>query len=281
MKGLTRGNKMNEINSSSSILQRSLALSMDEQMRAIVKISAGKKTDSIENAAEQMIADQAEIQASGAAQASQNVQDGLNMLQTAEGDLGGINDNLQKIRELSLQASNGTYGDKEKEAIRSQIESLTGEIDRISKTSSFNGKALLDGSNSGLTIQSGGNSGSDNQVQIDDPLSSASASALGLPTGDDLKTAISNGGMLDKVDEALKTVSQRRSSIGAISNTLEGSINSLSIRHENMSAVESRIRDVDVAAETSKLTQNQILSSSSAALLAQANQSPANAITLL
>ncbi|HBH17618.1 MAG TPA: flagellin, partial [Cyanobacteria bacterium UBA9579] len=188
--------------------------------------------------------------------------------------------------ELTVQAANGTNGEAERDAIKSEIESLTSEINRVAKSTSFNNINLLDGSSSNLSLQTGPNADADtNSLEIGSALGSIKTEDLGMPTGADLDTALSSSAnaaqMLDKIDSALSTINERRSNIGSIENRLESTVNSLQIKQENMLAAESRIRDVDIAKEVSKLTQNQILQNSSAILQAQANQNPAIALNLI
>jgi flagellin len=209
-------------------------------------------------------------------------------MQTAEGDLAIIQENLQRIRDLAVQAANGTNGSAERTAIQSEVQQRTTEIDRIASSSSFNAIKLLDGSQSSLSLQIGANATAAlNAIDIAsgsvNPLESASVSALGMTTA--LATAFGSAAaaasFLTQVDTAISTVSSRRSTIGSVQNRLDSAIKSLNIQFENMSASESRIRDVDVADEAAQLTKNQILQQASATLLAQANQAPGIALSLI
>jgi|GEM_PF-2332123 len=265
-----------------SIIQRSLNAANKEAIKSIEKIAYGKKMNSIQDAAGSIIADQLEIQARCSQEASVNVQTGANVLQTAESDLGSITENLQRMRELTLRASNGTNGDKELDAIKSEISSLSSEIDRVSKTSSFSKMNLLDGSNADLALQVGANSDSkNNSMHIGSALESASANSLGIPTGKNLDQALSSSQMLDSIDKALSTVNDRRSSIGAMRNTLTSTFENLQNTNANLTAAESRIRDTDVAKESSNLVKSQILQNASGSLLAHANQNSSNVLALL
>lgn len=273
-------------NVASSMVQRSLALSNKEVEQSMARIAAGRITKAVEDAAGLTISETLKAQARGSEAAYDNAQTGINLMQTAESGLGSVSENLQRVRELTVQAANGTNGEAERDAIKSEIESLTSEINRVAKSTSFNDINLLDGSNSDLTLQTGANADADtNSLEIGSALGSVKTEDLDIPTGDDLDDALSSSAsaaqMLDKIDNALSTINERRSNIGSIENRLESTVNSLQIKQENMLAAESRIRDVDIAKEASKLTQNQILQNSSAILLAQANQNPAIAINLI
>ena len=258
---------------SSMIVQRSLANSTKNLEASMVKLSYGKQMSAAENAANLIISENMEMERRGSMQAIQNAQDGMNMLATAEGGLSSTTENLQRVRELAIQRENGTYSENDKAAIDSEINALMEEIDRNSASTSFNGTQLLDGS-ADVTLQIGANSDeATNSLDVNGVLKATSSSDLELdPSTDDF---------LDKIDSAISDVTGRRSELGAMQNRLESTIESLFVQNENITASQSRIIDVDVAAESSKLTQNQILQNASASLLAQANQSASIASTLL
>jgi len=260
---------INEV--SSLILQNSLSVSSKEIETSMIKLSAGKQSSAIEDAAKLMISEGLESQARGAEEASENVQEGMNMLSTADSGLSSISDNLQKIKDLNLQKENGTLNADDKRAIDDQISAMTDEIDRVANTTTFNNKNLLDGSSSDTTLQVGANS--DNTKNVGSPLQSSSVKALILDT--------SSPDFSKNVDDAIDTVNQRRSQIGALNNSLESTVNSLYTKNENLAASQSTLIDTDVAAEVSKLTQNQILQNASVSLLSQANQMPAIATILI
>lgn len=273
-------------NVSSSIIQRNLALSQSEVEKSILKIATGKKLSAVEDAANLILAETLDSQARGSQVAIENSQTGMNTLQVADSGLESTNENLQRIRELSVQAANGTYGENERQAIKDEISSLTDEINRVADTTSFNGQKLLDGSSTDLTLQTGPNGdASENTINVGDALGSVKADDLGLFSGDAIKTSLNTAadfaGYIDKIDSALSNVTNQRSNIGAYQNRLESNINSMGTTQENLISAQSRIRDTDVAAEMSRLTQNQILNSASASLLAQANQIPNIALSLI
>jgi len=278
-------------NVSSILVQRSLQQSTNNIGQSLAKLSSGYRINkAADDAAGLTISESLKSQSRGAQVAANNAQTGINLLQTAEGDLAIIQDNLQRIRDLAVQAANGTNGSAERSAIESEVQQRINEINRLSSASSFNTIKLLDGSasaNGGLPIQIGtGAATSLNSINLTtgtvNPLAVADASNLGIA---EVSTAFASSSAaqsyITNVDDAISTVSERRSTIGSLQNRLESAIASLNIQYENMSASESRIRDVDVAKEAAFLTRNQILQQASATLLAQANQAPAIAISLI
>ncbi|HBG48418.1 MAG TPA: flagellin FliC [Cyanobacteria bacterium UBA9971] len=276
-------------NVNSILVQRSLGTSTNEIGKSLQRLSTGYRINkAADDAAGLTISESLKAQARGAQIASQNAQTGVNLLQTAEGDLGIIQDNLQRIRDLAVQAANDTNGSSERTAIESEVSQRLDEITRLSKASKFNTIGLLDGSSTTLNLQIGGNSeASTNVIDVAggtvNPLDAADASSLGvnITAGTTLATASAASAYISTIDDAISDVSERRSTIGSIQNRLDSAIQSLSIKFENMSASESRIRDVDVSKEAAALTKNQILQQASAQLLAQANQAPQVALTLI
>jgi len=277
-------------NVSSILVQRSLQTATGSIQNSLEKLSTGYRINkAADDAAGLTISESLKSQARGAATAADNAQSGINLLQTAEGDLAIVQDNLQRIRDLTVQAANGTNGSAERTAIQAEVNQRVTEINRIAQSSQFNNIKLLDGTNTSVALQIGPNAGSLNSITIGgsgsttSPLSSARTSDLGVTTG--LSTAFASatsaGSFLSEIDSAISAVSSRRSTIGSLQNRLESAIQSLNVQFENMSASESRIRDVDVADEAANLTRNQILQQSAATLLAQANQSPSIALSLI
>jgi flagellin len=274
-------------NVSSILVQRSLQSSTNAIGDSLAKLSTGYRINkAADDAAGLTISESLRSKARGAQVAANNAQTGINLLQTAEGDLAIIQDNLQRIRDLAVQASNGTNGSSERTAIQSEVQQRVNEIDRIASSSSFNNIKLLDGTSSSLSLQIGADSAAaTNAITItdgDNPLDTAKASSLGV---DGVTDAFASGAAaasyISSIDDAISSVSSRRSTIGSLQNRLESAITSLNVQFENMSASESRIRDVDVAKEAAVLTRNQILQQASATLLAQANQAPAVALSLI
>jgi flagellin len=268
------------------LVQRSLSSATHGINQSLERLSTGYRINRAgDDAAGLAISEGLRSQARGASVASSNAQSGVNLLQTAEGDLSIIQENLQRIRDLSVQSANGTYGTTERNAIKSEVEARINEINRIASNSSFNAIKLLDGTSSSLTLQIGANAtASLNTLGIGNPLLKATTSALGISTtsvSNAFGSATASASFISTIDSAISTVSSRRSTIGSLQNRLDSTIKSLAILEENMSASESRIRDVDVAKEAASLTKNQILQQASASLLAQANQSPSVALSLI
>jgi flagellin len=275
-------------NVSSILVQRSLQTSTGSIQESLEKLSSGYRINkAADDAAGLTISEGLKSQARGAQTAADNAQSSVNLLQTAEGDLAIIQDNLQRIRDLTVQAANGTNGSAERTAIQAEVQQRVTEINRLSSSSQFNNINLLDGTNTSIALQIGANAGSLNVITIGgsgtSPLSAAKASTLGLTTtlDDAFASAGAASSFISQIDDAISEVSSRRSTIGSIQNRLDSAIQSLNVQYENLTSAESRIRDVDVASEAANLTRNQILQQSAAQLLAQANQSPSIALSLI
>ena len=212
-------------------------------------------------------------------QAGRNANDGISLVQTAEGALNEVSTILTRLRELSVQSANGTVSNSDRETLDEEFQALVSEVNRIGRSTEFNGINLLDGSSSSITFQVGfgTTSGVDS---LDVSLSAALSTSLNLNTLD-----IGSGGntslAISAVDDAINSVSGLRGRLGATQNRLNSTINNLAVQVENLSAAESRIRDVDVAFETAQLTRNNILQQSSISILAQANAAPQSALSLL
>ncbi|AMM96931.1 flagellin Hag [Bacillus pumilus] len=267
------------------------------------KLSSGLKINRAgDDAAGLAISEKMRGQIRGLEMASKNAQDGISLIQTAEGALTETHSILQRVRELVVQAGNtGTQDDTDLGAIQEEINNLVQEIGNgtdkngISDRTEFNGKKLLNGDfeTATLTFQIGANKAQ----KLDVNIKAMSADKLGTDPTDATKTvsalkvtdfatiaAGAAGGFndqLDIVDNAIKQVSDQRSKLGAVQNRLEHTINNLGASSENLTAAESRIRDVDMAKEMSEFTKNNILSQASQAMLAQANQQPQNVLQLL
>jgi len=222
-------------------------------------------------------------------QASRNAADGISLVQTAEGALDEVNNILMRMRELAEQAATETLGESERGYLDQEFSELCQEVDRISATAEFNGIALLDGTAGSLDVQVGiGTDVATSAVSID--LSAAvDTLLLGLGDGGTPPTYETIGGpngdaaraLLDDIEDATSTVSQTRAAFGAAQNRLETSIRNIAMTSENLAAANSRIRDVDVATETSNMTSLQILQQAGVSVLSQANMTSQLALTLL
>ncbi len=211
-------------------------------------------------------------------QASRNAADGISLVQTAEGALDEVSNILLRLRELAEQSLNGTLTDTERTYLASEYSDLMSEIDRISSSADFNGIKLLDGSGGNVGIQVGIGTDTFDSISIDLG-DDVDAAGIGLTTG--VGDATDAADAMDEVMDAIDTVSSARSAFGAIQNRLETSIRNIQNTSENLSAANSRIRDVDVAAETSKMTSFQVLQQAGVSILAQANMTSSLAMNLL
>ncbi|MBI5362981.1 MAG: flagellin FliC [Planctomycetes bacterium] len=208
--------------------------------------------------------------------AGRNAQDGISLVQTAEGALSEASNILSRMRELAVQASNGTLSDDDRSTINTEVGALISELDRIADSTSFNGVQLLDGSNTTASIQVGINDGE----VIDVALEETTTTELGVD-GVDVSNATGASDALADIDTAIDTLNTARGNLGASQNRLTSAFSSIQNARENLSAAESRIRDVDVAFETADLTRNTILQQAAVSVLSQANVQPQLALRLL
>ena len=211
-------------------------------------------------------------------QASRNAADGVSLTQTAEGALDEVSNILLRMKELAEQSLNGTLGDSERGYLNAEYTALQGEIDRIAQSTEFNGMHLLDGSETSVGIQVGIGTQTYDSIAIDLSTNRDSAT-LGVSTGVDNATNAATA--MGEIDAAIDAVSSARADFGAIQNRLESSIRNIANTTENLAAANSRIRDVDVATETSHMISAQILQQAGVSILAQANTVPSLALTLL
>ncbi|MFT6108653.1 MAG: flagellin [Planctomycetota bacterium] len=209
--------------------------------------------------------------------ASRNAQDGISLVQTAEGSLNEVSDILGRMRELTMQSANGTLSSDDRSTIDGEFQQLVEEIDRISITTKFNGVDLLNGVNTQIAIQVGIDGGASDVIT----LTPTDVSSAELGVDGSITTIGASTAMLSSIDDAIDEVNSARGSLGAQQNRLDSTLRSLANVRENTSAAESRIRDVDVAMETADLTRNSILQQASTSILSQANQQPQLALSLL
>ena len=269
-------------NMQSLVAQRSLSHNTNSLNTSMQRLSTGYRINrAADDAAGLSISETLRSQFRGAEVAKNNAADAINLLQTAEGDLSVMHENLQRIRELTVRAANDTNSSAERTAIQGEIQDRMDEIQRLSDGSQFNGIKLLDGSAGTLTFQIGANSSSENQIQAN-VFGDADGTALGITMDiDELSTAAKAATFLNHVDSAIANVSDRRSNIGSLQNRLDSTIESLTIASENLQSAESRIRDVDVAGESADMVKSQILQQATISILAQANQAPGLAMSLI
>jgi flagellin len=260
--------------------QRSLAQVTQRLQGNFRRLSTGLRiATAADDAAGLAISERLRAQIRSTQQAFRNAQDGISMTQTGEGALNEVSSILIRMRELSMQAANGTVSPRDAETLDQEFQDLVNEIDRIARSTQFNGVQLLDGTGSTITFQVGtGTTPGIDTIQLS--TSDTLASTLGLATLD-----IGSGGnpsaAIQVVDGAINAISRIRGIFGAVQNRLNTTIANLAIQAENLSAAESRIRDVDVAVETAELTRNTILQQAAISVLAQANTQPQTALQLL
>lgn len=260
----------------SLIVQNNLRGSQQSMQTAMQRLSSGLRINSAkDDAAGQAIANRMTAQIKGMTQAIRNTNDGISMVQTAEGSLNQINDNLQRIRELSVQAANDTNSSDDLVSIQDEIDQRLEEVERIAKQSNFNGIGLIDESKS-LNIQVGASDGNVIAVRFE----GMSLLALGLE-GFSVLEGSATESPLAVMDDAIKRVDRQRSYMGAVQNRFESVIDGLNTNIINTSAARSRIQDADYAKEVSSLIRAQILQQAGIAMLAQANQQPQMILRLL
>lgn len=272
-------------NVSSLNAQRQLMTSGNGLNTAFERLSSGFRINSAsDDAAGLQITNRQTSQINGLNQAVRNANDGISLSQVAEGALQETGNMLQRMRELVVQADNGINNDEDLTAIQEEITQLQSEMDRIAGTTEFSGKKILDGSlDVGFLVGSKG--GSEERINIelaDDFSSSGLLGASGIVvSGLDQTESAPVEGMLSSIDAAIATVGSARAELGAIQNRFQSTISNLSNIVENVSAARSRIQDTDFAAETANLTKFQITQQASTSILAQANQRPQAALSLL
>jgi flagellin len=262
--------------------QRSLSKSQASLANSMQRLSSGLRINSAkDDAAGLAISDRMTSQIRGMNQAVRNSNDAISFAQTAEGALGEMTNILQRMRELSVQSANATNSDDDRTALNSEFTELRSELDRIVDTTKFNGKNLLDGTYSGSNaamFQVGANEGEQISVAIGTVATSASGLAL---SGTSVTSAGAAGGAITAIDGALNTVDSLRGTLGAKQNRFESTIANLNNITENLSAARSRIVDADIATETSEMTKMNILQQAGVSILAQSNQTPQLALSLL
>ncbi len=260
--------------------QRNLSRATVALSGSFRKLSTGLRiATASDDAAGLAISERLRAQIRSVSQAERNANDGISLVQTAEGALNEVNNILVRMRELGIQSKNGTLAAQDRDTLDLEFQQIVTEIDRIARATSFSGLKLLDGSSSAITLHIGPGTTAGVDT-IDVTLVSTLASNLGLSTlgvgsSSDITAALTG------IDAAINTVLSLRGSLGAAQNRLQSTIVQLGIDRENLSAAESRIRDLDIASETANLTRNSILQQAAISVLAQANIQPQAALSLL
>ena len=257
---------------------RNLSVTDGQMAKSLEKLSSGFRINrAADDAAGLAISEGLRAQVGGLKVAVRNAQDGVSVVQTAEGALTETHSILQRMRDLAVQASNdGALSNTDKAKADKEYQALALELDDIAQKTTFNGTSLLDGTYTNKAFQVGANAGETLSVSIGDMSAVTILTSVG-----DLTTAANAQTALGNVGTAIATVSDTRAGLGAVQNRLEHKINNLNVAVENLSASESRIRDTDMAAEMVNFTRSQILSQAGTAMLAQANQAPQGVLRLL
>lgn len=252
---------------------------LDSSMR---KLSSGQRiTRAADDAAGLAISEKLKASIRSLGQAKRNAEDGISLIQTSEGGLSEISNIVIRLRELAMQSATDTLGDTEREFSNIEFQQLKDEIQRIAESSEFNGRKLLDGSSGIAEFQIGiRNDAFNDRISYDGTKIAATLEDLGIGA----ETVINKEGSqlaLNKLDDALVRINANRAELGALQNRLQTVTSTIGINEENLSAANSRIRDVDVAAESAKLTKSNILAQAGTSVLAQANQTPQLALKLI
>tara|TARA_B100001971_G_C18268008_1_gene596129 strand:- start:61941 stop:62774 length:834 start_codon:yes stop_codon:yes gene_type:complete len=269
-------------NVSSIAAQRSLSKNNRESQDTLSKLSSGTRiTKASDDAAGLAISEKLKAQIRSNSQANRNANDGISMVQTAEGGLDEVSSILTRLRELSIQSASDTVGDTERGFTDMEYQNLKQEVERISQVTEFNGIKLLSGEGGQLDFQIGVNNDEfQDRISYDTSKQNAKLDSLGLS---DITVANKEGaqGALETIDAAIEKVSGQRASLGAIQNRLISTSNNLQITNENLSAANSRIRDVDYAQASAANARNNILNQAGTSVLAQANAQGQNALRLI
>lgn len=247
------------------------------------KLASGNRINrAADDAAGLAIAMKMQAQIGGTSQAVRNVSDGISMIQTAEGALGGTQTMIARIEMLSVQAANGTYTNEERGYMQAEIDQIKSEINRVASSTNFNGINLLDGSvsqkNGGLTLQIGESDASEQRLDVN--INAMNTAALGL-SGLDVRSSASALNAIESANKAINTVSEQRASLGAAQNGLEHTANNLINAAENLTAANARIADADMAAEVIAMSTNNILQKASIAMLAHKIREPQGMLKLI
>jgi flagellin len=249
---------------------RQLVQTSNNAAKSMERLSSGYRINrAADDAAGLAISEKLRGQINGLDQAQRNSQDGVSLVQTAEGSLNEVHSMLQRVRELAVQYQNGTLSTSDKAAITAEAAQLQSEIDRIGNSADFNGIKLLDGSGGTISFQVGANDG--DVISVDTATLSDKIGTIDVDQTD----------AISAIDAAIENVSSLRGQFGAVQNRLEHTLNNLATYQENLTASESRIRDVDMASEMVQFSKNQILQQAGTSMLAQANQAPQSVLSLL
>jgi len=262
--------------------QRNLSGTRVAQQKTLEQLSSGQRINRAgDDAAGLAISENLKAQIRGLGQAERNAQDGISLVQIAEGGLSEVSNILIRLRELAVQAASDTIGPTERKFLNVEFEQLTAEVDRIANSTEFNRVPLLNGTGAVFDIQIGTrNDPLSDRLTFDASSADINVAALGLNLAS-VADKISAQNSLSSIDQAIVSVSGIRADFGALQNRLQSTINNLQISVENLSSANSRVRDTDIAKSTAELTKNNILMQAGTSVLAQANQSTTSALSLI
>ncbi len=261
--------------------QRTLANTTHSVQGSLERLSSGSRINKAgDDAAGLAISENLKAQIRGLRQAKRNTQDGISLVQVTEGGLNEISNILVRLRELSIQAASDTISDTERSFTDREFQLLKDEVQRIADTTNWNGTPVLNGAQDIVDIQVGTHNTLNDRLSYDTSFANANLESLGIHE-DAVSTKLGAQNSLGTIDDGIKRVQEIRSSLGAMQNRLQSTVRNLSIYDENLSAANSRIRDVDVAQESSTITKLNILQQSGVAVLGQANMSQNLALKLL
>ena len=267
----------------SQVVQKNLRANSAEMENEFAKLSSGKRiTKSADDAAGLAIGTKLEAQTKGLRQATRNANDGISLVQTAEGGLNESMNIMTRLRELTIQAASDTVGEKEREMLDKEYQSLVTEVDRIAQSTTFNGTKLIagDSGKGTLDFQVGAFAGEQNKIQFDADKADATASSIGI-AGSGVAT---KDGALDSIatiDEGIDKVAGLRAELGSMQSRLQSTVSNLEVQSINQDSARSVIMDVDVAASSAKVASQNVIKQAAISTLAQANASPNVALRLL
>jgi len=262
--------------------QRNLGSTSAAQQKSLEKLSSGTRINhAADDAAGLAISEKMRASVRSLTQDMRNANDGISMIQTAEGAMNEVGNILTRFRELSIQASSDTIGDTERGFIDKEVQQMHSEINRIASATEYNGQKLLNGEGGKLEIQVGLNNNPDeDRFYYDSSRTNVSTGSLGVE-GISVRSRQEAQGNLEKIDGAIKTLTENRAELGALQNRLQSTTANIQVYNENLQSARSRIADVDMASETAELTRTNILTQSGASVLSQANQNSMIALKLL
>lgn len=269
-------------NIASQSVQKNLSQTSRAEAKELERLSSGKRiTKASDDAAGLAISKNLEAQTKGLRQATRNANDGISLVQTAEGGLNEVSNIMTRLRELTIQASSDTLGDTERGYLDLEYQQLTAEVDRIAESTTFNGSKLLNGEgNDTLDFQVGAYAGEHNRITFDASTTNATTGAIGV-SGTGIQNKDDALDSIASIDEAINVVNGQRATLGSIQSRLQYAVSNLEVQALNQDSAKSVIEDVDVAQSAAALASSQVIRSAGIATLSQANALPNSALRLL